>query len=418
MTVKNNVLWFILRILEVSMQILILFVIALMLFRNVYVLDKDYVVFCGRVSAVPVLILYLARWNLKQNILLLLVHVLIGIFLVTRGTTAEERLAYLLLCIILLIYSFSLCGKNHQASQEKIPIGFGVLFVIAIIYGVPAAGESISWVVMYAGGFFLILQILYKNYDSVNKYIMLNHRIANFPISQVVAVNSFQMMILVSLFVGVMLIVGSDRINKMVVALGSWLWEIIKYLLRIFLSIGKEWEQGSSFVPESMETNGIEALQAIADESFLTDIWNGLGMVVASIVGVVLIVGLCVAVTVGITKVLRNLSGESVIDRKEFVVPGEIREFQMKRTRSKKKSMGKGTNAKIRKLYKARVEKEAEREDNKTKEMMTASEITGTYLSDVSEMVTNIYQKARYSQNCVTDEEVGMFKKELQETVL
>ena len=150
------------------MQIIILFVIALMLFRNVYVLDKDYVVFCGRVSAVPVLILYLARWNLKQNILLLLVHVLIGIFLVTRGTTAEERLAYLLLCIILLIYSFSLCGKNHQASQEKIPIGFGVLFVIAIIYGVPAAGASIGWVVMYAGGFFFILQILYKNYDKAS----------------------------------------------------------------------------------------------------------------------------------------------------------------------------------------------------------------------------------------------------------
>lgn len=417
MTVKNNVLWYILRSLEVSMQALVLFVITLMLFGKVYTLDNNYVVFCLGVSAVPVLILYLARWSVKQNLLLLFVHMGIGGFLVTRGTTAEERLAYWLLCIVLLIYSFSLCGKNHQVSQEKIPIGFGCIFLIAIIFGIPTAGANIGCVVMYAGGFFLILQILYKNYDSVNKYIMLNHGIANFPIRQVVAVNSFQMMILVSFFVGVMLIVGSDRINKMTVALGSLLWGIVKSLLRIFFSVGKDLEQGSSFVSEGMETNGIGELHAIANESFLTDIWNGLSTVVGSFVGVGVVVGLCVAVTVGITKGIRNLSGESVTDSKEFLVPGEMREFQI-RSRSRKKNIGKGTNAKVRKLYKARVEKETEHGNNKTKEIMTASEITGIYLPDASEMVTSIYQKARYGKNCVTNEEVDIFKKELTEARL
>lgn len=427
MTGKNNVLWYLLRGLEVSMQALLFFAIALMLFGNVFLMGSKQIVFCAGISVLSAAVLYVVRRVIKQNILLILLHLGMGIFFLTRGGTGEERLAYLLFGGGVLLYSLLLCGNGGREAQEKVPIGFGCLFFAVMVYGSAMGVASIGFAAMYAGGIFFILQVLYKNYDSVNKYISLNRGIANFPIRQVVAVNSFQMTILVSLFSGVLLIVGCEKVSRMASALGGFLWESIKYLLRKLFSIGKDLEPGSTFVPEGGEGNGIAELHSIVQDSYLTDIWNGLGAVAGGVIGVVAVVGFCVAVTVGIAKAIRNLSGETGTDIKEFVVPGETREFYVGRNKRKKQRFGKGNNAKVRKLYKAQVEKRASRaecawDDNAgggssagggiIRENMTASEITERYLSDASEMVTPIYQKARYGkESAVTEEELGRFRR-------
>lgn len=411
MTAKNNLLWIFLRILEMGMQILVFFIILLMLSYHIIGVSAAGIVGCLATSGLPVLALYLVRLLIKNNILIVVCHTAVAAFLLIRGVTPEEKLAYILLGVALLIYSFSLSNSDKKGGAEKIPIGFLTLFVVAAMLGKSAGLENIKWAGIYGGSIFIILQVLYLNFDNVNKYLCMNQEIAHLPVKQIVAVNTFQMSILVTLFCGIMILFSNKYVNRMVEIISGFVGGFITYIFRMIFSLGKDYKPKSVLTGGAGEGNGMDQMWAIVEESIWTDILNAIGMIFGSVIGVVLVIGFCVLIIVVVVKRLKNISFGGESDVKEFIVPGDVAEFQWRRKMRGKQEKGSGINYKARMLFKSHVIKAAARQGEQIRATMMPRELSGLYLGVQEKDVADIYEKARYSKENVTSEEIAVLKK-------
>ena len=411
MTAKNNLLWSFLRILEMGMQVLTFFIILLMLSYHIIGVSAAGILGCLLMSGLPVVALYFARLLIRNNMLNVVCHMAVAVFLFFSGVTPEEKLAYILLGVALLIYSFSLSNSGKKGGAEKIPIGFFCLFVVAAMLGKTAGLENIKWSGIYGGSIFIIFQVLYLNFDNVNKYLCMNQEIAHLPVKQIVAVNTFQMSILVTLFCGIMILFSNKYVNRAVEIISGFVGGFITYVLRVIFSLGKDYKPKSVLTGGPGEGNGMEQMWAIVEESIWTDILNAIGMIFGSVLGVVLVIGFCVLIIVVVLKKLKNISFGGESDVKEFIVPGDVVEFQWKRKKRGKQEKGSGSNFKARMLFKSRVMKAAAGRGEQIRATMMPHEISKLYLGAQEKDVADIYEKARYSKETVTGEEIAVLKK-------
>jgi len=310
-----------------------------------------------------------------------------------------------------LIYSFSLSNSGKKGGAEKIPIGFFCLFVVAAMLGKTAGLENIKWAGIYGGSVFIIFQVLYLNFDNVNKYLCMNQEIAHLPVKQIVAVNTFQMSILVTLFCGIMVLFSNKYVNRAVEIISGFIGGFITYILRVIFSLGKDYKTKSVLTGGPGEGNGMDQMWAIVEESIWTDILNAIGMIFGSVLGVVLVIGFCVLIIVVVLKKLKNISFGGESDVKEFIVPGDVVEFQWKRKKRGKQEKGSGSNFKARMLFKSRVMKAAAGRGEQIRATMMPHEISKLYLGAQEKDVADIYEKARYSKETVTSEEIAVLKK-------
>lgn len=409
MTTKNSTLWWTLRILEIGMQILLFFIVLLMLFYHSITADVADILSCLLLSGFPVLVLYLARLFVKNNILITLVHICVAAFLLMFGENGEEKLAYILLGAALMIYSLSLSGAHQKPNSEKIPIGFACLFIIAMFLGKQAGVNNMVMAGMYSGSMFLVLEILYLNFDSVNKYISMNHGIANLPVKQIISVNAFQMSVLVTLFGGIVFLFSNRYVSRVVEKISGFVADTIRFVLKAIFSIGKDFKS-EGLTHQALEGGkGLNELWALVEDSLWMDILNAIGMIFGSLIGMVFLIVLSAAVTIILLKKLKNLSFGAESDVKEFLIPRDIVEFQFKNSR-KKKERGTGDNRKVRKLYKSHVLKRASQKGDAISAAMMPDEISKRYVPDVARQVTDIYEKARYGDGMITREEIISFR--------
>ncbi|MBO5336656.1 MAG: DUF4129 domain-containing protein [Lachnospiraceae bacterium] len=421
-TAKNRVLWCLLRSMEAAMQILLFFVVLLMascqfISRNLWGIGK-----CFLLAALPVLVLYLTRLWAQNNVLILLTHIFVAVLVVTRGSTGDEIFAYIILSVSLLVFSLSIGGvaiKRDSAtkrnSAEKLPLGFVCLFVVAMVLGRQMEFVQLESIGMYGGALFIILQILYMNFDSVNKYIVLNQGIANLPVKQIVWVNSFQMSVLVILFCGVTYLFGNSYVGRMVESISGFLGSVMKCLLRLLFSFGKD-GRTKVYVPDESfgGGRGMQELWAIVEDTIWRDILNGIGMIFGSVVGSISIIGLSALLLVLIIKKLKSMSFGGESDIKEFMVPTDVIEFFVSPKKKTEEEEARGLNRKVRKLYKSYVKKRAVQKQGMVKGTMLPAEISETYVEKETVRVTEIYEKARYGSEPVSAEEWKRLKEILK----
>lgn len=414
MTTKNSKLWFILRVFEVSLQALVFYIVLFMLSYHFIMEVSKGTLKCFLLAVLPVLLLYLARMLITNNALIIMIHMGVAVFYIAYGKTAEEKLAYLLLGVALIVFSLSLSGVHRKDGSEKIPIGFVCLFVLAIMLGKNAELDSLVKAGVYGGSIFIVLQILYMNFDQVNKFIRMNQEIAGLPIRQIVSVNTFQMFLLVVLFFGVIFLFCNSYVNIMVEALCQLIGGGVKYVLRFIFSIGKDWKSDGYVPTPNPEERGLMELQALMEESIWTDILNGIGMLMGSLLGMILLIGLCVGIIVIVSKKFRVMSFGAENDIKEFVIPRDFAEFHIRHSKKDKREKGTGTNVRVRKLYKVHVKKAAAQRRAVIDKTLMPYEISKLYVQNHAGQVTDIYEKARYSDETITQEEMIRLKQELK----
>ena len=420
-TAKNRVLRCLLRSMEAAMQILLFFVVLLMASCQFVSRDIRGIGKCFLLAALPVLVLYLTRLWVQNNVLILLTHIFVAVLVVTRGTTGDEIFAYIILSVALLVYSLSMGGTikmdsaTKRNSAEKLPLGFVCLFVAAIVLGRQMEFVQLETIGMYGGALFIILQILYMNFDSVNKYIVLNQGIANLPVKQIVWVNSFQMSVLVILFCGVTYLFGNSYVGRMVESISGFLGSVMKYLLRLLFSFGKD-SRTKVYVPDESfgGGRGMQELWAIVEDTIWRDILNGIGMIFGSVVGSIGIIGLSALVLVLIIKKMKSMSFGGESDIKEFMVPSDVIEFFVSPKKKTEEEEVHGLNRKVRKLYKSYVKKRAAQKQGMVKGTMLPAEISEIYVEKEAGMVTEIYEKARYGSESVSAEEWKRLKEILK----
>ncbi len=414
MTEKNNTMAIILRMLELGMQSLSFFIVLLMLSYNLIKLNISSVAESFLLAVLPVVLVYMVRARVRSNILIVIIHAGVAVFFMIYGKTPDERLVYLLFGVALLLFSLSLCKSQKEKGAEKIPIGFASLFVCAVWISNVTGLEQMAKAGMYGGGIFIILHILYLNFDNMNRYMIMNREIAGLPVKQMVVVNVLQMSVLVTLFAAVIFVIGNTYVSRMVEIIGGLFLTGLKAILRFIFSIGKDLESGY-YIPKTEPGEGGEAiLHALMEESIWTEILNGIGMIFGSILGVTCLIGLCIGIVLVIIKSLKNMSPDAENDVKEFVVPRDITEFRWRKKERRKDVIGTGNNGKLRRLYKSQVEKAVKQKGDTISAMMMPYEISKQHMQDVAELATRLYEKARYSDLSVTKEEIVDLKKRLK----
>jgi len=334
-----------------------------------------------------------------------MIHICAAAFIYIMGSTPAEKVVHIIAGAVLIIFSVSLSVKAQKDNQEKMPIGLISVFIVAVILGNYLESHIITLAGMYCGEVYIILQVVYHNFSNVNDFIMMNRDRTTLPVKQMITVNSFIMAILATLCIGVTLLFSNSYVNKMLHSVGLLMKDAVLSVLRFFFSL-LNYKEEESVITEPIEENGLTELQALAQDSASSDIING----ILTIFGIVLVTLVVILIIAGLVRLIKTMgSSRSGEDVKEFILAKERKEFRIRQ--KKKADREKSTNAKARKIYKSIVTKNAARCGNKINDSMVPADISKLYINGDQNLATDIYEKARYSNQQVTQQEVEALKK-------
>jgi hypothetical protein len=409
MSFRNGGLLFCLRGLEVIMQVLIFFIILFAL-SNTFVTASSTNVMSSLLGIVcPILVLYLARHHVRKGIFLFIIHIGVAFYMIMIGNSLEEKAVTILVGIILIIFSLVLSTKEDRGKEEKIPVGLGILFVVAVLLGDYMGTSILTKAGIYCGEIYIIVHVLYYNLSNLYEFIVINRDISSIPVKQMMVVNSFLMTILVTLSTGVMLLFGNTYITKMLLSFVTLIKEAIIFTLKILLSLFKSGDS-KEIISDTIEKSKLFDFANETQDSAWVDILEGIWRVLEIVLVILAITLFIIGVVITLVRLLNRMSSSSSEkDTKEFIIIKEIRRSFTRH--SKKGSTDYSANGKIRKLYKALVIRNATKSGNIIKSSMVPKDISDQYIQGNSSMATEIYERARYSNRQITQEDIEVLKK-------
>jgi hypothetical protein len=407
MKFKRHALFYVLRIMEVVMQLTVFVMLLMLAYAFVSANVTSFLPYLLVVS-LPIVVLYFARRHVHQGILLIMIHVGVILYMLLVGNTEEEKIANVLVGIILMIVSINLRTRELKNKPEKMPVGLVGLFIVGVILGNYLELDTLAKASIYYGEVYILLQVIYRNFNNLHGFIQSNCELTTLPIKQMLSVNTFIMTILVTLCGGVMLLFHNSSVNHMLRSIVILIKDSILFVIKFLFSLFQHSED-KSVIKEKVQEKGLEELNELAKNNIWVDIINGIMMVLGIALVIIVVVAAIVSIVMAFVRLIRKMSslntGEDV---KEFILSKEIREFRLRHHRID--ASEKSTNAKIRKLYKSIVIKNAEKCGDKINASMVPRDISNLYIHGDQNTATDIYEKARYSNQQITQEEIEVLK--------
>lgn len=255
---------------------------------------------------------------------------------------------------------------------------------------------------------FIVLQILYNNMSKINQVFILNSGKTEFPARQLKNVNSFMTVAAIILILVGMLIFYNGEYGNIFAIMGSIGASIAKIFGRIFLFIlglfGKESDnipQEPPKEPDAGQLIGGEAYQPSAVMTALIQVF-----VFVLVIGIIIGLIYCLRVYVRNFNRVRKLGTDKI----EYIKP-EYKKSSISNDRKLKNVNLSKEEKSVRNLYKAKVLKGTKGklpDMTSTPIRLTKDTITGD--DDKAMKITGIYEKARYSQEKITEEEINIMK--------
>lgn len=406
MNLINRVFLSSLRVMQIAMQFLVFLVSLIFLSHLSLFAEQTHMKTYLFLTAFPVLVLYIARYFIRNGFVLFFLHILIFPLLVKIGNIAGMPWSYGAMSLIWVIGSITFRTKHTR--NERMPEILVVVFIATVLFGNFIKSDMMIKTGLYTGVGFILLQILYYNFINFNYFIETNRTLTSLPIHQMLTVNFFIMGIVILVCVGSAFLFSHPAIEKMVLSTGRVLKYGISFLLRLLFRGNHE--QVNPPLPEKIMTEGpLNMLPIEAKDSIWTDILNGIGTGIGVIVGIGIIIFLFIKLYTTFINLIRNMNAaQNEQDEKEFILAKEFKEFRIKRKKNNEKD--KSLNKKVRNLYKVIVTKNASKQGGSIKATMTPHEISNLYIHGEVDVATSIYEKARYGREEVSREDVERIK--------
>lgn len=405
--VKNRIIVYLIRGMEMLMQIMVFTLALMVLVMGFFGRSQTEVFRCVLAMGIPCVALYFTRLMARNNISVSAVHGAALVFMLVFGRDGVEKVAYAIIGIAMIIYSVVLSINDKTRFGEKMPIGMIGVFILAAVVGKYAGLPVLEQWAMGCGIAFIALQIIYCNLSNLNDFMVVNHEVMNFPAKQMVSVNAFIMTVLLVICAGGMVLSNSSYIFKMLKGIGSLLAAGIRFLVQAFVREDEKVpEIGDTREPED-QGNLLDGLE-IPEDGPWTDILNGIALVV----GVIVMVAVVICIAIAFVRLLRSMQGAAGKegDIKEFIKPEGVRAVRLKGREVHKEDPKEPKNIRVRKLYKSTVKKNAAKKGASLRGNMTPAELSDAYIPIRQEEVTKIYEKARYSDLEITKEELELMK--------
>ena len=362
---------------------------------------------CTAAVGLPAALLYIVRGWCPNRAVTIAAHAVSAVYAFVTAPDEVARMAYIVIVAVMIIYSISIMLGNRNHTSEHIPIGMAAVFVGALIIGQITDRALISEYSMYFGVAFIFLQVIYRNLNNLNGIMTMNNDTGNFPAKQMVRVDIFIMAVVSVLCAGVMVIANNSYVYRMLGVFRQLFIIVLRFIFSFFKGDGEAEtviEETSAAQPES----GSDYMQIQPESGLWQDILNG----IALIIGVVVIAAAIVGIFVAVVRMMKRMRGGSGIDGdvREFVAPSDEKSFRMKR-RVHREKKGDSANMKARKLYKSMVQKNAASKREKISSNMTPKEISSSHIMTMQDEITGIYEKARYSNEEVSPDDIELLKK-------
>lgn len=406
---KNTLIVCALRFMELAMQTMV-FALALMLILiGFFSRENESVLKCFAVMGIPVAALFFIRGWCKSQAVTIAVHAGCILFAVLIAVDAMERVSYMIVITALLIYSGMLIINEKGRQGEQMPVGMIALFISALFVGAMTECRTIEACSLYCGIAFILIQVVYHNLNNMNDIMLMNREISNFPARSMVSVNLFIMSIVGVLCVGAMVLVNNQYVYRMVEGLGSIFIILLRYMLKFLLRKDEEPDIDEDLTNKEKPQPDNELFAQEWQGGLLEDILNG----IAIIIGIVLIVTVIICLAAAFVRLMRRFrgTGNAEGDIKEFIVPQGINTYRIHRRKKEEDGIRGSGNIKARKLYKSIVKKGAAKKGTSIDSNMMPEEISSRFIAHGADEATAIYEKARYSDTQVSEEEVELLKK-------
>lgn len=297
-------------------------------------------------------------------------------------------------------------------AKESVDVYLIAVMVVGYFLGMNADDALLMMFQSVLCILFVILQVLHNNLKHLKQEFDLNEKKKGFPASQMMQVSNYVTIIsLVLISVG-MLIFYNGYYGNIFDYMGAGIKSVIRLIMKVLLFImgmsGKE--QTITDQAETTTATEEEELEMLPSQD------NDFMELLAEIFGMVLIVAIIMAVIYVIKVYASNFNKLKKVgtDTVEYVSSTEKKVRASENTTDGKKKESRSVRS-MRKIYKKRVLKgmNGKKPDlSYTPEMITKSSITQDDIQALQ--ITQLYEKARYSDSEITSEEYEKFKKMLE----
>lgn len=354
------------------------------------------------------------------------------------GTTDAERFSYLLISGLIAGYSIRLktitlqksdisnlplsdhaeemgiaeqleVKKNLMAS-EQMPFGFCAFMVIGYMVGHAASRAIVmnSEVILFVA--FVLLQVVYQDIKKLNTVFLTNQEKQHFPKEQLKRVNTLIIAGTVFLMFLAMLLFYNGEYGNIFGLMGAGGMALLRFVLKVILAVWGSGSEDSGTVME--ETTAAQTEEDLGDiEDFYQP--SAAASALIEVFGMILMI----AAAAGLLYLLYAYAKNFNKKRKPEAYIEEITAIEKNKKSAQKVQVSRkqqqtfSENETVRRLYKKRVLKGTKK--NKLDRTLPPEDLTKQTITEdalLSDGITQLYEKARYSDETVTKEEIKQFK--------
>jgi len=397
-----------LRFLEILMQCL--FFITLNIIFSFLALKYNVAEY-NRCLMISVLVIasYIFRRCIDRFFTFYFMHALLFVAAIFYSRTSNECFFYILQAGILFAFSTNIKMTTIKISEEKMPM-VGISSMVACYF----IGIWINNEVMIQSGLLILVlftmaEIIYNNLNKINNVFIDNKENVDFPANQLFKVNMHMLTTsLIFVLLGMMAFYKGPfgNIFQIIGRFFNWIICLILKLLLHKAPLKIKEVETIATIKETKE-RATEGYYASNDSGSFGQLFYTLLVMFAIFITIVLIIK--------IVTEFKNFAKKKKLgsDLLEFINPKKIAKNKIKISRAN--ILGEESeldhNLKLRKIYKKRVKKGIGHE--KIPFNAFPEEITRKGISEDTndiKIVTDIYEKARYSNEKVNAEEMDIMK--------
>lgn len=389
---------------------------------------------------IPVLVVlaYLSRMKIHRFGFFMAIHLCIVIAAFFMGTSDGERFFYFIICGLIAGYSIRLklitvqrsdisgipmqdhggtedivetleMKKNLMAS-EQMPFPFCAFMILGYMAGHAANRDIIMNTEVILFILFILLQVIYHDLKKLNTVFLTNKNKQQFPKAQLKQVNTFIIAATLALMFFSMLLFYHGEYGNIFDIIGAGALSVVRFLLRIILAV---WGSGSAEEGTAWEET-TAAQEDILDGMEEPYVPSAAASAAAEAFGMILMIAAVIGVAYAIFAYARNFNRKrkkDTDDLEEIISIAKREKKQSVKHHKEQKNEIISENEAIRRMYKKGVLKGTKKK--KPDHTLVPKDLTIQTITDneqLSEQITQIYEKARYSKEAVTKEETKHLK--------
>ncbi|MDO5403229.1 MAG: hypothetical protein Q4F11_07300 [Eubacteriales bacterium] len=428
-----------LTILQTIMDILIMSVTYIALMAGIYrgVLGKpDRIMWHSIFILVPVFLTYIMRIYVRNYFLFMAGHFAIMLAAIFVGHEDLDSTFYFAAAAAVCVHSIRLnmrlvdknlymrnpAGAAGDTAEEKMNVlealaasermspYYAVVMIGFYIFGGYKGSVLLQNVEVVLFIVFVILQVLYNQLQSINKVFYTNKDKSEFPARQVVRINVIIAFIIIVLMLAGMLLFYYGPYGNAFTIAGSALFAVFRLILKIILTIwGMGPESGTSVLEEETTIEETTSELETQEEYVASSVMEAL----AETIGMVLMLILAISVIYMIVQYAKKVSSSKNegLDQMEFIKEENRKEYFRNDSVKQSGKKGSSQNTAYRKIYKKRVIMgNNKKKPDKTLPPEILTKKTITQQEEQARRVTEGYEKARYSKENVSKEEIEYLK--------